>query len=176
MTCERVLLSGFKEENREIEAVLNDTVDTPSGRVVVAPTGYYNKDDLNRTVMIEKNIVSDVVDAYRERMRIELADKSTTIIYLTLQDVSVTRAEDVINTLIEAYNEDAVNDKNQIAINTASFINERLKIIDRDLGLVDSSIASFKSEHRLTDAGLETGVFLQESSLYNQTGLGWIIN
>ena len=55
-----------------------------------------------------------------------MASKTATIINLTLQDVSIPRAEDVINTLISVYNTDAINDKNQIVMNTSNFINDRL--------------------------------------------------
>ena len=41
------------------------------------------------------------------------------------------RAEDVINSLIAVYNEEAINDKNQITVNTSEFYNERLIIIER---------------------------------------------
>lgn len=53
----------------------------------------------------------------------------------TLQDVSIPRAEDVINTLISVYNTDAINDKNQIVMNTSNFINDRLIVIEKELGM-----------------------------------------
>ena len=53
--------------------------------------------------------------------------------------------------LIAVYNEDVINDKNQIAVNTSKFINDRLIIIERELGSVDANIESFKRENQLTD-------------------------
>lgn len=47
------------------------------------------------------------------------------------------RAEDVINTLIEAYNEDAIEDKRRVSIATGKFIKARLDVIGRELGDVD---------------------------------------
>lgn len=64
-----------------------------------------------------------------------MANKASTIINLTLQDVSIPRAEDVINTLISVYNTDAINDKNQIVMNTSNFINDRLIVIEKELGM-----------------------------------------
>ena len=90
---------------------------------------------------------------------------------LTLQDVSIPRAEDVINTLISVYNTDAINDKNQIVMNTSNFINDRLIVIEKELGDVDSDIESYKREHQLTDISSETGMYLQTSSQYRQEGL-----
>ena len=87
------------------------------------------------------------------------------------QDVSIPRAEDVINTLISVYNTDAINDKNQIVMNTSNFINDRLIVIEKELGDVDSDIESYKREHQLTDISSETGMYLQTSSQYRQEGL-----
>ena len=63
------------------------------------------------------------------------------------------------------------NDKNQIAVNTSKFINDRLIIIERELGSVDANIESFKRENQLTDITSETGMYLQNTSRYKQEGL-----
>ena len=81
------------------------------------------------------------------------------------------RAEDILNMLIAVYNEDVINDKNQIAVNTSKFINDRLIIIERELGSVDANIESFKRENQLTDITSETGMYLQNTSRYKQEGL-----
>ena len=104
-------------------------------------------------------------------MEVSLASKTATIINLTLKDVSIARAEDVINMAIAIYNEDAINDKNQIAVNTSNFINERLIIIERELGGVDANIEAFKRENQLTDITSETGMYLANTCLYRQEGL-----
>ncbi len=77
----------------------------------------------------------------------------------------------MINTLISVYNTDAINDKNQIVMNTSNFINDRLIVIEKELGDVDSDIESYKREHQLTDISSETGMYLQTSSQYRQEGL-----
>lgn len=64
-------------------------------------------------------------------LSVSLASKMATIIDLEYKDESIARAEDILNTLISVYNEDAINDKNQIAVNTSNFINERLIIIEK---------------------------------------------
>ena len=77
----------------------------------------------------------------------------------------------MINTLISVYNTDAINDKNQIVMNTSNFINDRLIVIEKELGSVDSDIESYKREHQLTDISSETGMYLQTSSRNQQEGL-----
>jgi len=155
-----------------ITAVLNDTIVTPIGKAVVVPTFYFGEKYMNTSLKVTKSKLEDVVLHYRSALQTTLASKTATIINLTLQDVSIPRAEDVLNTLIAVYNEEAINDKNQITVNTSNFINERLIIIEKELGNVDTDIESYKRQQQLTDIRSETGMYLQATSQYQQDQLG----
>ena len=119
-------------------------------------TLYYTDAFYGKPVNVVKSNLESVIEGYRGRLKVSLASKTATIINLVLDDVSTARAEDVLNMLIAVYNEDVINDKNQIAVNTSKFINERLIIIERELGSVDANIESFKRENQLTDITSET--------------------
>ena len=77
----------------------------------------------------------------------------------------------MLNTLIAVYNEAAIDDKNQITINTSEFIAERLVIIEKELGSVDADIEKFKQENRLTDITSESGMYLESTSRFQQEGV-----
>ena len=53
--------------------------------------------------------------------------------------------------LVEMYNRDANDDKNEVAQNTARFIDERIAIINQELGTTEQELESFKRESGLTD-------------------------
>ena len=135
-----VILSGFTlggqevADGKPVKVALNDTVTTPVGRVVVVPSLYYGDKYFNTVVQVTKSPLQDVALRFQGGLQATLANKASTIINLTLQDVSIPRAEDVINTLISVYNTDAINDKNQIVMNTSNFINDRLIVIEKELG------------------------------------------
>ncbi len=105
-----VVLSGFTLGGREVadgkpvKVALNDTVTTPVGRVVVVPSLYYGDKYFNTVVQVTKSPLQDVALRFQGGLQATLASKTATIINLTLQDVSIPRAEDVINTLISVYN------------------------------------------------------------------------
>ena len=167
-------LSIAGEEIRSAEVVdarLNDTISTPVGTMVVTPTLYYTDTYYGNPVFVTKANMEKVVEGYQSKMKISLASKTATIINLVLDDVSTARAEDILNMLIAVYNEDVINDKNQFAVNTSIFINDRLIIIERELGSVDANIESFKRENQLTDITSETGMYLANTSRYKQEGL-----
>jgi len=109
--------------------------------------------------------------AYSNQIDASLASKKATVINLTLQDESQVRAIDVLNTLIQIYNEEAISDKNKVTVSTSEFINERLIIIEKELGSVDANIASYKQENQLMNIQGDASLYLQESSKYNASNL-----
>ena len=85
---------------------------------------------------------------------------------LSLKDLSAARAEDMLNMLITVYNEEAIKDKNQIAVNTANFINERLIIIGEELGAVESDLESFKRDNQVVDISSSASMYMSETQKY----------
>lgn len=155
-----------------IRVRVNDTVNSPVGRIVIIPTENMEGDNIGKTILVLKKTFDGTVQGYQSKVSVSLANKQASVLTLGINDVSTTRAEDILNSLIEAYNEDAIADKNKVSLNTSKFINDRLVVIDRELGNVDSDIASFKSSNKLTDVQTETGGYVQEGNAYKQTGLG----
>ena len=154
-----VMLSDFvvidengkeQEISKQLKVALKDSISTPVGKVIVNPSFYYTNQYFNTPIQVRKSNLEGVAKSYLNNLQTSLASKTSTIINLTLQDVSISRAEDVLNTLIAVYNEAAIDDKNQITINTSEFIAERLVIIEKELGSVDADIEKFKQENRLT--------------------------
>lgn len=176
LNTKEVLLTDFPkmEGTKPIEQLkvnLNDTVNTPVGKLVVTPTLYYTPDYYQIPITVRKANLEAVGLAYNTALQSSVASQTSSIINLSIADVSARRAEDILNTLIDVYNQDAIDDKNKIAVNTANFINERLIVIEQELGGVESQIADYKSEHNLADISTQTGAFMQTSSRYQQEGV-----
>lgn len=176
-------ISFFTDQSNTETVTYNDTIKTSAGKLLIKPTVYYSDKANGVPVTVLKQNIENVVSKYKGALLIYPAGKSASLINITLNDVNTKRAEDVINTLIQIYNEDAINDKNQIAVSTANFINERLIIISKELGDVDSEIETFKKNNEITDISSETGIYLQAGNefkskvlnLENQIYLGQFI-
>ncbi len=166
-------LSNFSgNPNKTLIVDINDTIITPSRKFILIPTLYYTDDYIGSTIHIRKENLESVAQYYRNSVKIGVANQAANIIYLTLLDKSLIKAKDVINTLIAVYNEETINNKNQLAINTSQFINDRLIVIEKDLSSFESSIASYKSEKKIVDISSEIGIYVQDSREYNKEGLG----
>lgn len=107
--------------------------------------------DKTKTYYIGKQSMQNAVEYYNQELKGELADKDAEVIDLSIKDASVERAVDILNTTLEVYNNNWVDDKNKMAIATSNFIDERLAVIQRELGDVDSEISVYKSETMIPD-------------------------
>ena len=147
---------------------LNDTVTVGKGmRLVVTPTNYYSDAWLGKQVEVQKRPLESVVNYYKGALGIQQEEEESSILTLSLKDSSPVRAEDVLNMLITVYNEEAIKDKNQVAVNTANFINERLIIIENELGSVESDLETFKQRNQIVDIASSAGMYMTESQKYN---------
>lgn len=165
-----VTLSDFSgiEAKPSYEVALNDTVAIIEGmNVVVTATNYLRDSWLNTPIRVQKCPVESMVNYYKNALGIQQEEEEASILTLALKDSSPARAEDVLNTLITVYNEEAIKEKNQVAVNTANFINERLIIIERELGNVESNLESFKQRNQIVDIASSAGMYMTESQKYN---------
>lgn len=94
--------------------------------------------------------------------------KESNVIILTINSDIPSRARDIISKVVEFYNLDAVVDKNIMATNTANFINERLEIVETELGEVETAVESYMKENGLTDISRELGLVLSNQTNYQK--------
>lgn len=166
-----LLLSDFTRngtdfDEKDIKGGLHDSISTPLGKVVVHTTPNYVQGEAY-TLYVGKSSLYDAVNSYSFNLAISLNNEKASVIDLTFRDHSIQRAEDILNTLISVYNENWVKDKNQIAVSTSMFINERLRVIERELGNVDEDISSYKSEHLLPDVQAASSMYMAQSNQTN---------
>lgn len=149
--------------NQVSTVALNDTISTDVGQVVVIPTSHYDSSWYNREVKVSRVPAASAASAFLSRLMIRQPNDDASILSFSLQDNNRERAKDVLNVLFDEYNKQAVEDKNQVAINTASFIEERLRIIEAELGQVEGELENFKVTHTLMDANETASQYLSET-------------
>lgn len=151
----------------EVKGSLGDTISTPIGRVAVLPSSFY-AEGVEQKIYVHKIPVQSAGAGYSGRLSVEQQDEYSDILTLTISDSSIKRADDVLNTLIDIYNEEWIKDKNQNTVNTNIFINERLGLIEQELGNVESDISSFKSQNLVPDVQAATSLSLAQVSAANE--------
>ncbi len=149
----------------EITVMLNDSVKTPVGKLMVKSTN--DTDAFNAPIYVSRIGYQAATSAYSSNLSVALSDEKSTVINLSFNDVCIQRAEDILNTVIAVYNENWIKDKNQIAVSTSAFISDRLGVIEQELGNVDENISSYKSEHLLPDVQAAASMYMTQSSETN---------
>ena len=134
---------------------------TPYGDLMITRRG--NEMPINPVVYINVNPVINMADDYRKKITVKPLSKQATIITISLVDAVKHRAQDFINTLIKQYNTDGIDEKNGVSNNTAKFISKRLNLIQDELNLVESEVASYKQSYELTDITAEASCFRKYS-------------
>lgn len=120
--------------------------------------------------VIQTTVVSPNAAAasYRNRLAVSPSSKSTTIAQLTFTGSQVARGVDFLNKLVELYNEEGNNDKNEVAAKTAEFIDERIRIINKELGTTESQLASFKQRAGVVDIAADATQAAGEQASYER--------
>lgn len=158
--------NGTDLDEKDVKGSLLDSITTPLGKIIIHTTPNYVKGEAY-TLYVGKSSLYNAVNSCSSNLSVSLNSEKASVIDLSFKDNSTQRAEDVLSMLISVYNENWVKDKNQIAVSTSMFINERLGVIERELGNVDEDISSYKSEHLLPDVQVASSMYMAQSSEAN---------
>ena len=136
-----------------------------SKRTLEETTG---SEKITRNIIATINNPLAVAKAYCKNMTIEPTSKTTSVAVISLKNSNVQRGKDFINKLLEMYNINTNNDKNEVAQKTAEFINERIGIISKELGSTEKDLESFKRGAGITDLTSDAQIALTGSAEYEK--------
>lgn len=142
-----VMISKFIRSGRELPSAnltlkIGTTVNTPLGRLIINKTP--NWFQFSRPIFVTHLSAQTAQKKFAKELLVSSEDGAS-IINLNLNDYNIQRAEEILYSLIAIYNEQWMADRNQVSISTNEFINERLHIIEGELGNVDTDISDYKS-------------------------------
>lgn len=122
-----------------------DEIKTPIGRVKISPNPDYNGGSIDEPfeIRISKMPMQATVELYSNKLKGDFVDSDAEVIQLSIRDVSVERAVDILNSVLAVYNQNWLDDKNKMSVATSKFIDERLAVIQSELGDVDINIAEY---------------------------------
>ena len=161
-------LSGFNtneliELNSEegiSEHAFGDKIATGFGDIIITPNlGAYGS-SIGRSVKVILKPINQIVEGYIGKIEI-VTTLNSNIIKFSVKEGSRDKAEYVLNKLIEKYNNDVINDKEEIIQITSDFISNRLEIVAQELEQVDLTAENMKQTNRLSDLGAQSSIFLQ---------------
>lgn len=167
LSIEKDSRNVIKYGESEISFAFNDSVSIAGGTIMVVPTEHMNDSWKGRELQVNHLNPVIAAKAFLPMLAIEQLNEDASILTFVMQDQNARRACDIINTLVEVYNEDAIADKNMVAVNTEQFINERIKIIGQELGDVEERLQSFKTKHHVMSVDEAASQYLAEGRKSN---------
>ena len=119
------------------------------------------------TYKIISHPIKSLTEFYTKEINISAVNKKSSAISLMMKSTCPKKTQVLLNKLVELYNLDAIIDKNMLASNTATFVDERLKIISSELLDVELSVENYKKTNQLTDISSEAELLIKSSADYN---------
>lgn len=178
---------GEKKYQKEFEK-LPAVFPTDEGTVAF----FVNNDTLSsvrpESVTKERHITAyinrpfSVAKGYAGSLSITPTSKATSVVIVSLKNSNTQRGKDYIDKLLEVYNINANNDKNEVAQKTAEFIDERIGIISKELGSTERDLENFKRSAGITDLTSEAQIALTGNAEYekkrveNQTQINLVMD
>lgn len=131
-------------------SALPATIGTRVGVVRFTQNGNYMLRDGEslKATMIAPEIAAG---KYVGNLNVTESSKTTTIVDLVLNDEIPQRAIDYLKQLAIVYNRQANEDKNEIAVRTEQFINQRLEKINAELGSTEGQLENYKKRNNMVE-------------------------
>ena len=139
-------IETFNKRAKKLPAVFSTVLGTVT--ITANPGREWTEKDRAYYVTIRPPM--EVATDYLDQMTVEPTSKLTTIAQLTLKDKNIRRGIDVLRQLTVCYNRQANADKNEVALRTEEFINDRMNKITKELGTTESEIEKFKQQNAVT--------------------------
>ncbi len=159
-----LLLSS--DDMGNIKSRYNKLISLPNANIIIFKNKNYIPDPKLpiKELLLSVSSLDAKTKSYQLKLNADLVNKDVTVIKLSMKYPNVDKAKDIINYLIEVYNAEAINDKNEESKKTAEFIEERIANVGRDLGNVESQKEQFKKENQITDLAVEGEIGLKTSA------------
>ena len=113
--------------------------------------------------------LNNAVSKYVNKLSYNINDeRNDNAISISINDHSIERADDILKTVIEVYNENWIKDKNKAARETKTFIDARLGFVSDELDRIESNISAFKSDNLLPDIEAQSEMQLTKERELNK--------
>ena len=108
-----------------------------------------------------------VATQYLANLTVEPVASRSAVAQLTLKDKNVQRGLDFLSQLAQCYNRQANADKNEIALRTEEFINDRMAKINAELSNTEGALESYKQRNAMTDPGIDASQSVAMTSQFS---------
>ena len=156
---ENVLLVYSDEENFRQEVETERELSSPWG-VLKFSLNPFGSEEFPIEVLLQFS--------YLPQVDINSVSKTSSVVELSFVTPTPEKGQDIINTLVDRYNKNAIDDKNYVAHSTIVFIEDRLRSVNGELQAAEKNVESYQKSQGITDLHAQGQLLLTSSSEYNK--------
>lgn len=153
---------GKGKDSKALNVKVNSEVNTPIGALTVVPTAYYKEEFYGKEIIVNRADLESMVAYYTSNLKITQMEQDATLLSIAIDDTNPQRGADLITEMVHVYNEMSLDSKSQIAKNTASFIDERLGIIQNELATVETDIEQLRRNNQGVNVDVAGEMYLSD--------------
>jgi tyrosine-protein kinase Etk/Wzc len=153
---------------KKYNGVLNEWMKTPYGILKFMPNDKYVPGDSDKPFFFSLIATKFVAAGILGGLKVSASSKQSSVIDLSFRDENPKRAEDILNELIYAYGNAALEEKNTLAKNTLAFIEERLNVVSKDLDAIELKLQQYKTGKGAVDIGRQGQIYLDNVNTANK--------
>lgn len=139
------------------------TVDVAGEKIVVNPVPGQLELYSEKKIKVSRISEDAAAAVYQAGITTAVAAEGTSLIAITCVDSHPVRANDIITSIVEEYNKSILEDKNYVTTSTAAFLDDRIRVISRELGQVEDELTSFKQKNNIVDLSSAASQYVSES-------------
>ncbi len=151
-----------------------DRINTGFGDIVIIPNIENHAPTIGSNLKIVLTPVTSIVNYYQSQVRTSV-DQGSSVIKIYLQDNNPKKAVDILDQIVKEYNNDVINDKEDVLKITSDFINNRLELVFKELEEVDFTAEQLQKKNNLTALGSQANIYL-ESNKQNELQINNTVN
>lgn len=143
------------------------TIKTKAGTLYLTRNSNYTLEDGGE---LKVTVVAPLVMAakYCANLTLEQTSKTSSTLNMAINDENIQRGLDYLRQLAVCYNRQANEDKNEVAVRTEEFVNERLEKINAELSSTEGQLESYKKNNRLVELKVDAKESVSNLSAYEQ--------
>lgn len=151
----------FTFEDQNTLFSFGDKIKSSVGDLIITPNFSQPEMQVGKDVMVKISSLENTTNQYAQKLKIAPAGENSSVVVISINETIKQKGEDIINTLIEEYNNYVIENKKQVVDLTSDFINNRLQVIADELSQVDLTAENVKKDNKLTDLSSQSSIFLQ---------------
>ena len=145
---------------------LNQWINTPWGVLKFIHT--YNKFDNNILLYFDLINPKKISNQLSKRVLVYPAGKLSSVLTLSLTDEVPKRAENILNEVINNYDKASLREKNNLALSTLKFLDQRLSYVSADLDSIEKNLQQYRTQKGAINLSTQGEMVLQNVSTNDQ--------